>query len=110
MTDVRPAWIAGRAVTSAVTAEVINPYDGSVVGAHAVPDAASVEEAVAAAWAVRRQFAATPVSVRAEALMHVSRRIAERLDEITELTTAENGKPLLWARAEAARASSVFRF
>ncbi len=109
MTDVRPAWIAGRAVSSSVTAEVTNPYDGSVVGAHAVPDAAQVEEAVAAAWAVRRELAATPVSQRADALMHVSRRLAERVEEITELITAENGKPLMWARAEAVRAASVFR-
>jgi acyl-CoA reductase-like NAD-dependent aldehyde dehydrogenase len=41
--------------------------------------------------------------------MHVSRRIAERLDEIADLITAENGKPLKWARAEATRAVSVFR-
>ena len=61
MTDVRPAWIAGRPATSEVTVEVTNPYDGSVVGAHAVPTAEQVEEAVAAAWAVRHEFAATPV-------------------------------------------------
>jgi aldehyde dehydrogenase (NAD+) len=110
MTDVRPAWIAGRPATSAVTVEVTNPFDGSVVGAHAVPTAEQVEQAVAAAWAVRQQFAASSVAMRAEALMHVSRRITERLEEITELITAENGKPLLWARAEAGRAASVFRF
>lgn len=110
MTDARPAWIAGRPVTGETTVEVTNPYDGSVVGAHGVPTAAQVEEAVAAAWDVRHRFAATPVAVRAEALMHVSRRITERLDEIAELITAENGKPLMWARAEAGRAASVFRF
>jgi aldehyde dehydrogenase (NAD+) len=110
MTDVRPAWIAGRPATSAVTVEVTNPFDGSVVGAHSVPTAEQVEQAVAAAWAVRQQFAASSVALRAEALMHVSRRITERLEEITELITAENGKPLLWARAEAGRAASVFRF
>jgi acyl-CoA reductase-like NAD-dependent aldehyde dehydrogenase len=110
MTDARPAWIAGRPVAGESTVEVTNPYDGSVVGAHAVPSAAEVEQAVAAAWDVRHRFAATPVAVRAEALMHVSRRITERLDEIAELITAENGKPLMWARAEAGRAASVFRF
>ncbi|MFN8169429.1 MAG: aldehyde dehydrogenase family protein [Candidatus Nanopelagicales bacterium] len=110
MTDARPAWIAGRPVAGESTVEVTNPYDGSVVGAHAVPSAAEVEQAVAAAWDVRHRFAATPVAVRAEALMHVSRRITERLDEIAELITAENGKPLMWARAETGRAASVFRF
>ena len=92
MTDVRPAWIAGRPETSVVTAEVINPYDGSVVGVHSVPTSAQVEEAVAAAWAVRHEFAATSAALRAEALMHVSRRLTERLEEITELITAVNNQ------------------
>ena len=110
MSDVRPIWIAGRPETSPTTADVVNPYDGSIVGAHAVPTADQVEAAVAAAWGVRHVFAATSAATRAEALMHVSRRITERLDEIAELITAENGKPIMWARAEAGRAASTFRF
>ena len=42
-------------------------------------------------------------------LHQVSRTIAERLDEIAQLISAENGKPIMWARAEASRAVSVFR-
>jgi aldehyde dehydrogenase (NAD+) len=110
MTDIRPFWIAGRAETSASTAEVTNPYDGSVVGAHHVPDADQVERAVAAAWDVRRAFAATTAAQRAGALVHVSTRLTERADEIAQLITAENGKPIRWARSEVARAASVFRF
>ena len=67
-----PFWIAGRPATSDLVAEVVNPYDGSVVGRHAVPTAEQVEQAVAAAWAARRETAAQPAAVRAEALMHVS--------------------------------------
>lgn len=48
--------------------------------------------------------------MRAEALAHVSARLAERAEEIARLITAENGKPLLWARGEVARAVSTFRF
>lgn len=111
MSDVLyPAWIAGRPVTTGSTAEVLHPYDGSVVGAHVVPTAEQVEEALAAAWAVRHEFAATSAAVRADALMHVSTRITERAEEIARLITAENGKPIMWARAEAARAASTFRF
>jgi aldehyde dehydrogenase (NAD+) len=110
MSDVRPIWIAGRAETSPTTVDVVNPYDGSVVGAHALPTPEQVETAVAAAWAVRHAFAATSAAERAEALMHVSRRITERAEEIAELITAENGKPIMWARAEAGRAASTFRF
>ncbi len=105
-----PAWIAGRPVSTGVTAEVLHPFDGSVVGAHVVPSEEQVEEAVAAAWAVRHEFAATSAGLRADALLHVSNRITERAEEIARLITSENGKPIMWARAEAARAASTFRF
>ena len=110
MTDVTPFWLAGRAGTSATTVEVHHPYDGRVVAAYAVPTDEQVEQAVAAAWAVRETAAALPASTRAEALAHVSRRLTERHEEIAQLITAENGKPLMWARAEAARAASTFRW
>ena len=110
MSDVLPFWIAGRAETSPEVVEVTNPYDGSVVGAHHLPTAEQVERAVAAAWDARHAFARTSAAQRAEALMHVSRRITERAEEIAQLITAENGKPIMWARAEAARAASTFRF
>jgi aldehyde dehydrogenase (NAD+) len=110
MSDVRPCWIAGHAETSDLVIDVVNPYDGSTVGAHHVPTADQVERALAAAWAVRHEFAATSAALRADALLHVSTRITERLEEIAELITAENGKPIMWARAEAGRAASTFRF
>lgn len=75
-----------------------------------VPTEAQVEEAVAAAHAAVDEFAATPAHVRAAALDHVSKRLAERTEEIARLITAENGKPLKWARGEVGRAVSVFRF
>ena len=109
MSDVLPFWIAGHAETTTEVAEVTNPYDGSIVGAHCLPTDEQVERAVAAAWDVRHAFARTSAAQRAEALMHVSRRITERAEEIAQLITSENGKPIMWARAEAARAASTFR-
>jgi acyl-CoA reductase-like NAD-dependent aldehyde dehydrogenase len=47
--------------------------------------------------------------VRAAALDHVSRRLAERAEEIARLISAENGKPIKWARGEVGRAVSVCR-
>ncbi|MFO7253247.1 MAG: aldehyde dehydrogenase family protein, partial [Actinomycetes bacterium] len=108
--DVRPFWLAGRPATGEDEITVTNPYDGRVVGAAAVPTPEQVERAVAAADAVRRTAAALPVHVRAEALAHVSRRLAERAAEVAELISAENGKPIMWARAEVSRAVSTFRF
>ena len=105
-----PFWIAGRPATSSSVADVVNPYDGSVVGRHAVPSAEQVEEAVAAAWSARHETAAQPAAVRAEALMHVSTSVTQRAEEIARLITAENGKPLMWARAETHRVASTFRW
>ncbi|WP_395107229.1 aldehyde dehydrogenase family protein [Actinomadura sp. SCN-SB] len=105
-----PFWLAGRPATGDEELTVTHPYDGRVVGTAAVPTPEQVEEAVAAAHAVRREAAALPLHVRADALTHVSRRLAERSEEIARLITGENGKPLLWARGEVTRAVATFRF
>ncbi|GAB3667116.1 aldehyde dehydrogenase family protein [Actinocorallia lasiicapitis] len=105
-----PFWLAGRPATGDDEITVTHPYDGRVVGTAAVPTSAQVEEAIAKAYAVRKEAAALPLHVRAEALAHVARRLAERQEEIARLITGENGKPLLWARGEVGRAISVFRF
>ncbi|GII89788.1 aldehyde dehydrogenase family protein [Sinosporangium siamense] len=107
--DVRPFWLAGRPATGDGELTVTNSHDDRVVGVCSVPTPAQVEEAVEAAHAVRREAAALPIHVRAEALAHVSRRLAERADEIAHLITAENGKPIFWARGEVGRAVSTFR-
>ncbi|MET7935771.1 aldehyde dehydrogenase family protein [Streptomyces sp. NPDC005322] len=103
-------WLAGREATGESTLEVTSPWDGRRVGVVSVPTDAQIEEAVAAAEAVREELAATPAYVRAAALDHVSRRLAERTEEIARLISAENGKPMKWARGEVGRAVSVFRF
>ncbi len=109
-TDPRPFWLAGVPATGDDSFPVTNPYDGALVADVSVPTEAQVEHAVAAAQAVAKETAALPAHVRAAALDHVSRRLAERADEIAALITAENGKPVKWARAEVGRAVSVFRW
>ncbi|MER7178759.1 aldehyde dehydrogenase family protein [Streptomyces hyaluromycini] len=110
MTSTHAFWLAGRQVTGEDTFDVTNPWDARLVGKVSVPTDAQVEEAVAAAYSVRDEFAATPAHIRAAALDHVSRRLAERTEEIARLISAENGKPIKWARGEVGRAVSVFRF
>jgi acyl-CoA reductase-like NAD-dependent aldehyde dehydrogenase len=105
----RPAWIAGRPEQGATTLVVYHPYDGSEVATVAVPGPEQVERAVAAAVSVAKELRRTAAHVRAGALDHVSRVLAGRAEEIAEVITAENGKPLKWAEAEVKRAVSVFR-
>ncbi|MFB7500589.1 aldehyde dehydrogenase family protein [Streptomyces sp. NPDC056161] len=110
MTSTHAFWLAGRQAAGEDTFDVTSPWDGRLVGKVSVPTDAQVEEAVAAAHAVRDEFAATPAHVRAGALDQAGKRLAERAEEIAQLISAENGKPVKWARGEVGRAVSVFRF
>jgi acyl-CoA reductase-like NAD-dependent aldehyde dehydrogenase len=105
-----PYWVAGQPVHGTDVLEVRSPHDRGLAGRTTTATAEDVEAAVAAAHRVRAECAATPAHVRAGALDHVSRRLAERAEEIAALITAESGKPLKWARLEVARAVSTFRW
>jgi acyl-CoA reductase-like NAD-dependent aldehyde dehydrogenase len=106
----RPFYVAGSAERGEDELVVRHPYDGREVGRTSFATPAQVERAVAGAAEVVSAGAALPAHVRAAALDHVSRRLAERAEEVARLITAENGKPLKWARAEAGRAASTFRW
>jgi acyl-CoA reductase-like NAD-dependent aldehyde dehydrogenase len=106
----RPFYVAGSAERGEDELVVRHPYDGREVGRTSFATPAQVERAVAGAAEVVSAGAALPAHVRAAALDHVSRRLAERAEEVARLITAENGKPLKWARAEAGRAVSTFRW
>ncbi|WP_433531588.1 aldehyde dehydrogenase family protein [Micromonospora sp. CA-263727] len=105
-----PFFVAGRPTQGAGELSVHHPYDGRLVGRTTLATAEQVEAAVAAAAGVAATAAALPAHARAAALDHVSRRLAERAEEIAALITAENGKPVKWARAEVGRAVSTFRW
>jgi aldehyde dehydrogenase (NAD+) len=105
-----PYWVAGRPGTGVERREVRSPWDGALAGVTTAATPDDVEAAVAAAVAAEAACAATPAHVRAAALDHVSRQLAERTDEVAALITAESGKPLKWARVEVNRAVSTFRW
>jgi len=42
--------------------------------------------------------------------VHISRRIAERVDELATLIAKEGGKPIKWSKVEATRAAGTFRW
>ena len=103
-------FVAGRPEHGDDPVVVRHPYDGREVGRTSDATPEQVERAVAAAAAVAPTAAALPAHARAAALDHVSTRLRERSEEIARLITAENGKPLKWARVEVARAVSTFRW
>jgi acyl-CoA reductase-like NAD-dependent aldehyde dehydrogenase len=111
MTEVRPYVVAGETRAGDAPFEVTSPFDGSVVARVGTPTDADLEDALtAAARTFEEESRLLPTHARAEALMHISRRIGERSEEVAELIAREGGKPLKWARIEAGRAVSTFRW
>ncbi|MFI5492797.1 aldehyde dehydrogenase family protein [Actinoplanes sp. NPDC051859] len=108
--DATAFYVAGAEVHGSGEVTVTHPWDGRTVGRTTWAREDQVEAAVAAAAEVAEEAAALPAHLRAAALDHVSRRLAERRQEIAELITAENGKPIKWASVEVDRAVSVFRW
>lgn len=110
MAEVKPYLVAGEWRTGADSFEVTSPFDGEVVARVATPTASDTERAIAAASDIFEETRKLPVHVRADALSHISARLAERRDEVAELIAREGGKPLKWAKVEATRAISTFRW
>jgi acyl-CoA reductase-like NAD-dependent aldehyde dehydrogenase len=106
----RPFYVAGEWRTGRGTLDVHSPYDDGVVATLGVPTDEDVEDAVVAASETFKESRHLPTYARAEALMHISRGIAERVDELAESVAREGGKPLKWSKVEVTRAVSTFRW
>jgi len=108
--DLKRFLVAGEWRSGGDPFEVKSPYDSEVVATVGSPSPADVEDAVAAAGSAFDETRKLPIHVRAAALDHISRRLHERLDEVAEVIAREGGKPVKWAKVEAARAVSTFRW
>jgi aldehyde dehydrogenase (NAD+) len=108
--DAKSYLVAGKWSPGSDHIEVKSPFDGSLVATVGKPTRQDVERAVEAAAECFDETRRLPAHARAEALMHISRRLEERGTEVTELISREGGKPLKWAKVEAARAVSTFRW
>ncbi|PKH40139.1 succinate-semialdehyde dehydrogenase / glutarate-semialdehyde dehydrogenase [Nocardioides alpinus] len=90
--------------------EVHDPADESVLAVVADGGARRAGEAVDAAAAAAGVWASTSPRARSDALMRVFHLMLERLDELAELISAENGKAIADSRAEVAYAAEFFRW
>ena len=102
--------VGGEWRSGAETLDVKAPFDDAVVAKVGKPTDKDVEDAISAAHDSFEETRKLPVHTRADALMHISARIKEKGDEVAELIAREGGKPLKWARVEATRAVSTFRW
>ena len=90
-------------VSTVDTADVVFPYDGSVIGTAPVGSVALASRAVDEAVAVAREVASLPSRTRRTLLNDVASAIRERRAEFEQLLVLETGKPLVDCRVEVAR-------
>src|SRR3954454_15921125 len=91
------------------TLTVRSPYTDDVIAEVDEAAAPDVEQAVTAASESFREIADLPAHVRATALSHVARRIAEESEALAQVITSESGKPIRWSRIEVARGAANFQ-
>lgn len=85
------------------TADVVFPYDGSVVAVAPVGDVAVARRALDAAVTVAPAVARTPSHARRAALLGARDALAARRADVETLLVLETGKPLVDCRVEVAR-------
>jgi acyl-CoA reductase-like NAD-dependent aldehyde dehydrogenase len=88
---------------SGATTEVRNPATGEVVDTVPKADASDTRRAIEAAAAAFPTWSKTPGHKRAHILTHAADRVRERLDEVAQLLTSEQGKPIRDSKIEADR-------
>ena len=89
----------------------INPANiDEVVGNFQASNEADVEEACAAAVAAQEEWAAMPATKRGEYLFKAADLLTEKLTQLGEEMTREEGKTLPEATGEVTRAINIFRY
>lgn len=86
--------IGGESVATSDRFEVFNPATGAVVGTAPNATAADLDRAVAAARAAQGPWAALPDEARAAACRAVAQVLVAHAEELAQLLTREQGKPL----------------
>jgi acyl-CoA reductase-like NAD-dependent aldehyde dehydrogenase len=91
--DGRPAAADGR------TFETLDPATGNVIAEVPQAGAADVDAAVGAARAAFAEWRVAPAAARAKLLHRLAEAVSDHADELAELESLDNGKPVKLARA-----------
>ncbi|MBI3586561.1 MAG: aldehyde dehydrogenase family protein [Ignavibacteriales bacterium] len=95
--------------SDANTANIVNPYNGSVVGSVSLASDADAEEAIQKGLTGFQKTRALQSYQRFEILTFISQRIKESREEFAQRITAEVGKPIQFSRVEVDRAIITFQ-
>ncbi len=100
--------LGGKWKTSRKPENVLNPYNGEIVGICHQADEADAREAVEHAVAAFELTRALPAYRRAEILHAIAAGIRDRADEFARMIAMEAGKPITDAKVEVRRAINTF--
>jgi acyl-CoA reductase-like NAD-dependent aldehyde dehydrogenase len=101
--------INGELKPGAASLDVINPATGKLLTRCARADKAQLEAAIAAAKVAFPAWSSTTIQSRRQALLKVADALESRVTEFAKLLTQEQGKPLVNATGEIARAVAMIR-
>jgi acyl-CoA reductase-like NAD-dependent aldehyde dehydrogenase len=110
MTRRFPMFVGGKRRDGEERAVIKSPFDGQAVSEVAVARRSDMEDALGAAFTARGAMRSLPTHARITALEALADAIRKHADELAELITKESGKPIRYARAEVARATTTLSF
>ena len=109
-TFINGSWIEG---TSGKTLQSVNPATGDVIAEVQENSLEDVEQAIQAAkesFYVTREWRDMDVQSRSDVLLKIADMVEERLEDIAETESMDNGKPLREAEADVDDAVHCFRY
>lgn len=101
-------FIGGMWIDGSSTRTILSPYSEAPVGIVEVADEALVDRAIAAGKAAEPAMAALTAWERREILRGIVDGLRARAGELASIISDEAGKPIRFARGEAARAVQTF--
>lgn len=107
--DSYPFYLANKAVSPNADLEVTDKYTGEVATRVAMADAATIDQAIAAAVEAAEPMRKLPAYERQAILNHCVQRFTERFDELADALCIEAGKPIKDSRGEVSRLIDTFR-
>ena len=111
MTEVTQNYIAGEWLAGDSEIANINPSDLSdTIGRYAQANGEQLERALDAAEQAQREWAATGLETRYNALMAIGNELMARAEELGKLLSREEGKPLAEGKGEVFRSGQFFTY
>ena len=98
----------GKWLSSSDKMDVLNPYNGEVIGRVSKAGEKDMEEAINSSHKAFSLTKKTPSYLRSEVLKYIAKRIKEEREDFAKIISLEAGKPVKDARLEVDRGINTF--